>query len=114
MDIYKWEQLKEELRRKFEVVEETTEPLVTHTQDGEVKSGDAEILVLQTPIGKIKLVFETKPVVVDKKEHYSHQQGKSSRTEYIFSETEKSYKLRAYKWNDDEDDWAEIDASRFV
>jgi len=109
----KWEMLKEELKRKFKVEEEGFEDLTVQTNDGEVVSGKAEILIFQSPVGKIKLVRESRPVVLGKKEFYSHQQGKSARTEYQFSETEKSYKIKAYKWDDDNDDWAEIDAANF-
>ena len=42
MDIDKWEQLKEELGRKFKILEQTTEDLTVHTQEGEVKNGTAE------------------------------------------------------------------------
>lgn len=114
MDIDRWEQLKEELKRKFKVVEQATEDLTVATQDGEVVSGHADVLVLQTPLGKTKLAFEARPVVLEKKEHYSHQQGKSARTEYVFSDTEKSYKLKAYKWNDYDEEWEEIDAGNFA
>jgi hypothetical protein len=114
MDIDKWEQLKEELRRKFKVEQETTEDLTVQTQDGEVVSGHADVVIIETPIGRVKLAFEIKPVVLDKKEFYSHQQGKAARIEYKFSETEKSYKLKAYKWDEDFEEWKEIDAGNFA
>lgn len=114
MDIDKWEQLKEELGRKFKISEETTEDLTVHTQDGEVKNGKAEVLVVETPMGRIKLAFESRPLVLDKKMIYSHRAGQTARTEYEFSETEKTHKLKAYKWNDDLDEWKEIDAGNFA
>lgn len=117
----KWEPLKEELKRKFKVEEERFEDLITQTADGPVISGKAEVIIFESPIGKIKLVRESKPVVLDKKEFYSHQQGKSARVEYKFSETEFSHKLKAYKWDPDasvgagdNDDWKEIDGSAFA
>ncbi len=109
----KWEPLKEELKRKFKVESEHFEDLITQTADGPVVSGKAEVIVFESPIGKIKLVRESKPVVLDKKEFYSHQQGKAARTEYTFSETEFSHKLKAYKWDDYNDDWKEMDAGAF-
>src|SRR5690348_8947553 len=114
MDIDKWEALKEEIGRKFEVLETKTEDLSVHTQDGEVKNGKADVLILETPMGKIKLAFEERPVVTDKKFIYSHRAGQAARTEYEYSDTEKSYKLRAYKWNDDNEEWKEIDAGSFA
>jgi hypothetical protein len=110
----KWEDLKLELNRKFKVEEERFEDLIKETQDGPVNQGRAEILIFQSPIGKIKLVRETKPVVLDKKEHYSHQQGQSARVEYKFSDSEFSHKMKAYKWSDYEDDWVEMSSDAFA
>ncbi len=114
MDIDKWEQLKEELKRKFKIEDEHVENLTVPTSEGEVVAGKAEVIIFETPMGKIKLAYESKPVVLGKKEIYSHQQGKSARTEYQFSETEFSHKLKAYKWDDDTEEWKEIDASSFA
>jgi len=110
----KWEALKEELKRKFKVQNERFEDIIKETADGTIKQGVAEIIEFETPLGKIKLVRESRPVVLGKKEIYSHQQGKAARTEYEFSETEFSYKIKAYKWNDDQDDWKEMDADKFA
>lgn len=114
MDIEKWEQIKENIKKNFKVVEESTEDLTVHTQDGEIKNGTAEILIVDTPMGRVKLAYESRPVVLDKKFIYSHRAGQAGRTEYEFSETEFSHKIKAYKWSDDDEDWKEIDASRFA
>jgi hypothetical protein len=113
MDDNRWEDLILELNRKFKVEEERFEDLIMQTQDGPVKQGQAEVLIFETPMGKIKLVRESKPIVLDKKEHYSHQQGKTARIEYKFSDSEFSHKMKAYKWSDDEDDWVEMNAEAF-
>ena len=113
MDIDKWEQLKEELKRKFKILEEKTEDLTAHVQEGEVKSGSADVLIFQTPMGRVKLAFESRPLVTDKKFIYSHRAGQAGRTEYVFSDTELTHKLKAYKWDDDNEKWDEIDAGNF-
>lgn len=110
----KWEALKEELKRKFKVEDEHFEDLEVETADGIVKQGKAEVIIFPSPIGKVKLVRESRPVVLDKKEFYSHQQGKAARIEYVFSETEFFHKIKAYKWDDYNDDWKEIDADKFA
>ena len=109
----KWEALKEELKRKFKVEDEHFEDLTVQTADGPVISGKIEVIMFETPMGKVKLTRESRPVVLDKKMIYSHQQGKSARTEYTFSDTEFSHKIKAYKWDDNNDDWKEIDAGNF-
>lgn len=117
----KWDALKEELNRKFKVEDQHFEDLIMQTADGPVIQGKVEVIIFPTPLGKIKLTRESKPVVLDKKMIYSHQQGKSARTEYTFSDTEFSHKIKAYKWDPDAsdgagdylDDWKEIDADAF-
>lgn len=113
MDIDRWEGLKEELRRKFKVLEEKNEDLLVETEEGLVKQGTCEVLVFESPLGRMKLTLERRPVVVDKKFIYSHRAGQAARTEYTFSDSEFSYTLKAYKWDDDEEEWSEIDASTF-
>ena len=112
MDVDRWEQIRENIRSKFKVLEEGTEDLTVATGEGEVKNGKAEFLIAETPLGKIKLAFESHPVVLDKKFIFSHRAGQAARTEYEFSNTEFSHKIKAYKWDDDNDEWKEIDASQ--
>ena len=114
MDNDRWEALKEELHRKFKVEDEHFEDLMVNTGEGPVVAGKVEVLIFPTPLGKIKLARESKPVVLDKKEFYSHQQGKSARVEYKFSDTEFSHKIKAYKWDDYNDEWKEMDAGAFA
>lgn len=113
MDADRWEQIKENIKGKFKILEEGKEDLIVHTAEGGVKNGTAEFLVTETPMGKIKLVFESRPVVLDKKFIYSHRAGQAGRAEYKFSDTEFSHKIKAYKWSDPFDDWQEIDATNF-
>lgn len=113
MDNDRWEALKDELHRKFKVEDEHFEDLIVQTGDGPVKQGKIEVIIFYTSIGKVKLVRESRPVVLDKKFIYSHRAGQAARTEYKFSDTEFSYKIKAYKWNDDNDEWKEIDAAGF-
>jgi len=113
MDTDRWEQIKENIKSKFQVLEEGTEDLTVPTADGDVISGKVQFLVANTPFGKIKLAFESRPVVLDKKTIYSHRAGQAARNEYEFSQTEFSHKVKAYKWDDDNEEWKEIDATAF-
>ena len=108
-----WEQLKENIKGKFKVPEENTEDLIVETAEGPVKQGFVEFLIVETPMGRMKLTRESRPVVLGKKFHYSHRAGISARTEYKFSDTDFTHKLRVYKWNEEYDNWEEIDASAF-
>jgi hypothetical protein len=113
MDIDKWGELKESLKKKFEIEEEGQEELIMDTQDGEVLKGTADFLIMATPIGRVKLAFETKPLVLNKKFISSHRAGQAARTEYEMSDSEFTYKLKAYKWDDIDEVWNEINAEHF-
>jgi hypothetical protein len=53
-------------------------------------------------------------MLLDKKFIYSHRAGQAARTEYNFSQSEFTHKLKAYIWNEEEESWKEIDASKFA
>lgn len=103
----KWEQLVENIRDKFTVIESRTEeiPEEHYTQTN-------DILVFDGDLGRIRLVRETKPALLEKKQHYSHRAGDTARTEYVFSDTELAHKLRVYKEND-YGEWDEISSESF-
>jgi hypothetical protein len=103
----KWQQLVEAAQKHFKNVSLTHEDLIMDTQDGPVKQGTQDILIFENPGGRFKLVRENKPVVLEKKELYSHRAGQSAQTQYKFSETEFSHKLKVYKEIDWEE-WEEI------
>ena len=85
----------------------THEDLIMDTQDGPIKHGTQDILIFQNPSGRYRLIRENKPVVLEKKELYSHRAGQSAQTQYKFSETEFSHKLKVYKEADFEE-WEEV------
>ncbi|MBI5621905.1 hypothetical protein HY933_03515 [Candidatus Falkowbacteria bacterium] len=75
--------------------------------------GSFESLVFMGPMGKIKLEFITRPVVLDKKTNTSRRIGAEASVEYIYSEDEFSHKLTVYQWNEATDDWDELKSSMF-
>lgn len=112
MTLDRWEEIKNNVRKQFPDFETGTEDLITDTAEGQVKQGEAEFLVFASPIGRTKLQLQKKPKVEEKKYHYSHRAGDSARVEYKFSETDSVLTMKAYKWDDTEDEWKEIDASK--
>jgi hypothetical protein len=103
----KWQQLIDVAELQFDNVEKRTEDLVMDTPDGPQKNGTRDILIFENPLGRFKLVRESKPKVLSKKEHYTHRPGDTSRTEYTMSDTEMTHKLHVYK-DEGYDDWEEI------
>ncbi len=103
----KWEQLAEAAQKHFKNVSLAHEDLIMDSQDGPIKQGTQDVLTLENPAGRFKLVRENRPAVLEKKELYSHRAGQSAQTQYKFSETEFSHKLKVYK-EVDFDDWEEV------
>ena len=110
MNLDRWEQIKEHIKRKFKVLDERAEDLIMDTQDGEIKQGTAEVIEVETPMGKIKLALESRPKILEKKYRFSHRQGQSAQVEYKHSESEETHQLKFYKWNGRQDDWEELSA----
>lgn len=109
----KWEQVKENIDRQFTIEDQGREDLFVETGDGPVKSGEAEFVVFDGPLGKMKLQFGEKPKLEDKKYHYSHRAGTAAQVEYKFSETETVHTFAVFTWDDNADEWKEIDAKGF-
>lgn len=104
----KWQDLTEAAKKHFKNVFLRLEDLIVDTSDGPVKQGTQDVLEFDHSDGKrYRLVRENKPVVLEKKELYSHRAGQSAQTQYKFSETELSHKLKVYK-EVDFDEWEEV------
>ena len=109
----KWQDIKGMAKDKFKILEEKTEPLELKTGLTETQEiGTKEVLVFQSPIGKVKLEYHVKPVVLERKEHYSRRMGATANTEYVLSNNEFVRRMEAYKWEDDQ--WQKIDSSSFI
>lgn len=108
----RWQEIKAITKKNFPVFTEKTEPLFLKTgltEDSQKEIGHKEILIFSGPKGKTKLEYLVKPVVLEKKEHYSHRAGTQSRTEYILSDKEFVRKLQAYQWSEKDNAWETID-----
>jgi len=101
------------VNKRFSAEEEGAEDLLVDTADGPVKQGTAEYIIFDGPMGRMKLQFQTKPKLENKEFHYSHRAGTSARVEYKFSEDEVVHTFKAYKFDELDDEWAEIEASSF-
>jgi hypothetical protein len=103
----KWQNLIGDIKNKFEVEEHSSQHLDEHG------GTDIEFIIFKGPLGRMKLEFVTKPVVLDKKTFYSQRIGSETKVEYVYSEDEKTHKLLAYKWDEGQNDWVKIDAESF-
>ena len=107
----RWQQLIETAKKHFKNVSLAHADLIMESSDGPKKQGTQDILIFENPVGRFKLVRENRPVVLEKKELYSHRAGQSAQTQYKFSKTEFSHKLRVYKEVGFEE-WEEVTLDR--
>lgn len=104
----KWDDLLNDIKDKFEVFECEKE----HIDD--MGGTDIEYIIFKGPLGKMKLEFTTRPLVLDKKTNYSKKRlSGGTGIEYIYSPDEKTHKLTAYEWDEIDNDWVEMDAGNF-
>ncbi len=104
----RWEQIKETTKKNFEVLENIVTDLPK-----EQGGGTKESLIFNGPLGKMKLEFVTKPLVLDKKTIYSKRAGQETKVDYVTSDTEKVHTFFAFKWDEASENWIEIDSVAF-
>lgn len=103
----RWKDILGNIKDKFSVEEDGNYHI---DEEGGI---DVEFIIFAGPLGRMKLEFETRPAVLDKKVTFSNRVGVQSEVKYIYSETEKSHKLLVYKWDEGRDDWIEMEAKNF-
>ena len=96
----------EELVYKISLKSRSMEHNVDTQDEGRTK---VETVLFDVGTGAMKLERVSKPVVIDKKMRYSKRIGGDTSTEYVYSETDKSYRVTLYRWNADESAWEEVD-----
>ena len=76
----RWKNTINNIRDKFAIEEENTMRL---DEEGGI---DIEYVVFNSPLGKIRLEFISKPVVLDKKTTYSRRIGSETKVDYVYSD----------------------------
>lgn len=99
----RWQQIKGMIFDDFSDVKEFVEKLEAPER------GSAEILEFNGPLGRMRIEYWTKPTILGKNVSGSRRVGSHHQVDYIYSETENSNFLLAYKWDNDQNDWLEID-----
>ncbi|MCL5794876.1 MAG: hypothetical protein M1338_00750 [Patescibacteria group bacterium] len=96
----KWQQVIANIKDNFELISHETSPIAE--EDG---GGEAEIIEFNGPLGKMKLERTTQPLVIDKKTIGSRRIGSQTKVEYVYSDTEKVHRFKAYRWSDPDGGW---------
>ncbi len=99
----RWEQITSMIKKNFEIEEHDKEDL---------DPGESEYYVFEGPMGKMRIELNTRPKMLDRKVHGSTRIGGESNEEIIYSDTETVSFMNAYKWDEIEDDWMEIDLEK--
>lgn len=107
MNKEKWENIKGRVKDGFKIEDEGAEYF---EDEGGI---NVEYLIFNGPIGKTRLEFVSKPIVLDKKTIYSRRIGSETKIDYIYSDSEKSEQLFIYKWDEAQGDWIEVDSNNF-
>ena len=103
----KWKDIIAKIKDNFELIEHKTEDI-----DGEESQGTIELVIFNGPLGKMKLERTTKPLVIDKKTLGSRRIGSETTVEYVYSDTEKVNKFRAYRFDEDNQNWIEMEMEK--
>lgn len=105
MNQEKWKDVKAKILDSFDVISQ-----YTNTDDD--GHGNSEIIEFKSPAGEMKVEFHERDLVLDKHTNYSNRIGSGVSVDYVYSNNEKTYTLKAYKKVDE--NWEQIEAPSFV
>jgi len=104
----KWKNILGNIKDNFTVEEEGNEHL---DEEGGI---DIEYIIFIGPVGRMRLEFISKPVILDKKTIYSRRIGSETKVEYVYSETERTYKLMVYQQDEEGGEWVEMEGDVYL
>ncbi|MDP3900289.1 MAG: hypothetical protein Q8Q23_04375 [bacterium] len=104
MQLEKWQQIVGMVKDQFGVDEEGEGTVE------DVPNSKIDFIIFQGPLGKMRLEYITKPILLDKKTIGSRRIGSETAVDYIYSEDEFSNTFKAYKLDEDSGKWAEMEA----
>lgn len=107
MNIERWQEVADQIRNTFDVEDSGTD---IDESTGEI---EREFLVFSGPLGRLKVEFVSKPVLLDTKTHYSKRIGSDVEIENIYSDTERASALSVWKWDDGAERWIEFETPLF-
>ena len=93
----------------YDLVERIEDKLPVEERRQEEGPGRAtiETIIFSGPGGRMKLERTSRPVVIDRKVRFSKRIGDVAEEDFVYSETEKSHRVRLFMWTGEE--WEEID-----
>lgn len=106
----KWDLLIEQAKVNFDDVSVYTEDLIVETEDGPIRHGTQDVLEFSTDHGVFRVIRENKSRMLEKKTHHFNRQSDTSESEYTFSDSEFTHKIRIFALDED-DEFKELESS---
>lgn len=103
MNKERWGDIKQMVEDKFDVAEQGTEELSSGP-------GAVEFLEFTGPLGRVRLEFIARPVVLEEKAFRARRATSDVRIERTYSDDEESHSLRVLRYDDGAGDWVELNA----
>lgn len=103
----RWKEIKDMIEEQFEVLDKRVE-------DFSDRPGTKEVIEFLGPMGKIRLERTDQPLLLGKKTIGSRRIGSETTVQYIYSDTERIKKLKAYRWDEPTGEWLEIEIEKGV
>ena len=111
----KWQNIIAMVEEKFGILDNREEQeKIGKDNNGKDVFEKNEIIEFDGPLGKIKLELITRPIVLEKKTNFSRRIGGDVGVQYVYSDSEEISKFKAFKWDNDQNDWTEISADMFT
>jgi hypothetical protein len=98
----KWYYLLEEIDGKFGIDEKDTEEVPE-------KRLKVETVIFTGATGRMKLERATRAVILDKQVKFSKRLGGETTEKYVYSDSEKTHRVTAYRWDEESKSWEQID-----
>lgn len=106
MNVEKWEEIKGLVKDKFVIEEEEVEELE------DVPGGTVEYITFEGPLGRMRLEFVTKPVLLEQKTLGSRRIGSETAVQNVYSEDEFTHTFKAYQWSDTDEEWVAMEQEK--
>ncbi len=107
MNDEKWESVKDNIKERFEVLDEKIEDIIYDDPitNKSKKIGQREVLEFSSPLGEMKVSREKRLLIEDKK-HYYHKTKTDAAVQFVFKENEYGDNIKVFK--KDGEEWVEI------
>lgn len=106
-----WGEILDKLEDKYGKLEVEHLRETREDDTGQKLTSEIERVEFDTELGRMRVDMVTAPMILDKKTHYTHTAGARANVEFVLSDTEKTQKIRAFRYDDDTNDWIEINTS---